>query len=67
MKTVMLESSALFSCRYDKKKKQLEVFFTDGTAHAYQKVPQEIYEALIHAKSPGGYFNGSIRGKYDYE
>jgi KTSC domain len=35
--------------------------------YAYTAVPAEAVEEMVAAESVGGYFNGEIKGSYEYE
>ena len=42
----------------------LHVEFLDGRNYTHPKVPYYHFEGMLNAKSPGGYYNSFIRGKY---
>lgn len=44
----------------------LEVEFTNGSIYQYNKVPSEVYYALLNAESKGKFLNSNIKGKYEY-
>lgn len=66
MEPVTLASSAIHQVRYDTKKKELDVLFSDGTFSSYKNVPLKVYQELITTDSVGYYFNTEIRGKYAF-
>lgn len=45
----------------------LEIKFHSGGVYRYRKVPQDVYEALMAAKSVGRYFHQQIKGVYEWE
>jgi len=44
----------------------LRVWFKNGTAYDYAKVPQSVFMELEKAKSVGSYFAANIKGKYSF-
>lgn len=42
----------------------LYIRFKDGGAYRYDRVPQDVYDALWEAESIGKYFHQAIKGKY---
>jgi hypothetical protein len=58
-------SSVIAEVRYDDERACLEVHFHNGRVYRYLDVPPEEYEALIHARSVGKYFNQEIRTRYE--
>ena len=59
-------SSQIKSAGYDYEEQKLYVEFKNGKVYQYSNVPENIYDNLIKAPSPGSYFNTAIRGIYDY-
>lgn len=57
-------SSVIIAVGYDEGASILEVVFRTGRTYRYFRVPPKAYNALIHAKSIGGYFNREIRRRY---
>lgn len=47
----------LASATYDTEAKELTVEFNNGRSYVYENVDVDTYNALIGAKSAGGYFN----------
>jgi len=66
MKRETVSSSSLESVGYDAKQRVLEVEFIHGAVYQYFDVPLAEYESLLNADSLGRYFNGNIRGNFDY-
>lgn len=58
-------SSNLKSVGYDPETRILEIEFQRGQVYHYQGVPQEVYDGLMAAESPGRYFASEIRPTYD--
>lgn len=61
-----LESSAISTAGYDEEAKVLELKLADGSCYQYLDVPEEIYEELVEAKSPGSFFNEEIVPKFTF-
>lgn len=59
-----LKSSLLASAEYIDP--VLYLTFKDGRKYAYYQVPQEIYQGLITAQSPGKYFHENIHNIYPF-
>jgi len=45
----------------------LRVWFKNGSAYDYDKVPKSEFEALKNAQSVGSHFAANIKGKYEYK
>ena len=43
----------------------LIIEFKRGGSYQYDDVPEEIYNELIEADSPGSYYHKNIKGQYD--
>lgn len=59
-----LSSSNLAGCEYDPDTRVLRIRFKSGRTYNYANVPQDVYEGLLSAPSPGQYFNSAIKGVY---
>lgn len=64
MERHQVDSSVIIAVGYDEGASILEVVFRTGRTYHYFRVPPKAYDALIHAKSIGGYFNREIRRRY---
>lgn len=64
MNRVPVESSNIKAVGYDPASQQLEVEFHSGAVHCYHGVPADKHQAMIAAKSVGGYFHANIRGQH---
>lgn len=60
-----VESSAVISVGYDKKRRVLEVEVEGGEIYQYLDVPAREYFALVSADSVGRYFNQQIKTTYE--
>lgn len=61
MERVPVESEALRSVGYDRRRRVLEVEFASGAIYRYLGVPSRTHAALMQARSLGGYFGEHIR------
>ena len=59
-------SGAIQVSGYDPETRILEVCFPGGAVYQYNGVPVGTYQGLTSARSPGRYFNQSIKGQYPY-
>jgi hypothetical protein len=59
-----VDSSVIAEIGYDDATAILEVRFHNGRRYHYLEVPRSEYDALMSAKSIGGYFNRVIRVRY---
>ncbi len=61
-----VQSSAVVSVGYDKKRRVLEVEVEGGAVYQYLDVPAREYFALISADSVGRYYNQEIKTGYEF-
>lgn len=61
-----VKSSNIQGVSYDVDSQTLYVQFNNGSEYSYAGVPQEEYDSLIEAPSPGSYLNDNIKGQYRY-
>lgn len=61
---VKLTSSFMASAAYSEP--YLYITFTNRQQLTYYQVPQEVFDDLIHAESPGWYYHAKIRNIYPY-
>jgi hypothetical protein len=59
-----VESSNLASVGYQPSTRMLEVEFMRGGVYRYSDVPQDVFDELIAAPSPGSYFAVHIKNTY---
>ncbi len=59
-----LQSAALAYCDYDPATERLTVTFHSGKTYSHEGVPEEVYQGLLTAGSPGGYYASRIKGVY---
>jgi hypothetical protein len=57
-----LDSTAIQSIIWDDG--ELSIYFVDGRAHVYFRVPEQVAVELANADSAGRYFNAYIRDVY---
>jgi hypothetical protein len=61
-----VDSSAVVSVGYDKKRRVLEVEVEGGAVYQYLDVPAREYFALVSAESVGRYYNQRIKADYEF-
>ena len=66
MQRLPIQSTALTGIGYDSATRRLEVEFNDGRVYEYFDVSEPVHAALIASPSKGRYFNGQIRGRFQY-
>lgn len=62
--TQPISSSMLAAVEYDTDSETLEVTFNNGRTYAYENVPQQEYEGLVNAPSPGRYYLNAIKDQF---
>jgi hypothetical protein len=61
-----VESSAVLSVGYDRRRRVLEVEVDGGAVYQYLEVPAREYFALVSADSVGRYYNQQIKANYEF-
>lgn len=61
-----VDSSAVASVGYDRKRHVLEVEVEGGAIYQYLDVPAREYFALVSADSVGRYYNQQIKANYEF-
>jgi hypothetical protein len=61
-----VDSSAVVSVGYDRKRRVLEVEVEGGAVYQYLDVPAREYFALVSAESVGRYYNQRIKAEYEF-
>lgn len=67
MERQSVRSSNLASIGYDEENNILEIEFNHGGIYQYLKVPFDVYEELMNARSHGTYFSANIRNNTSYK
>jgi hypothetical protein len=62
--SAQLRSSALASADYDPITQTLTLNWLRGQSTTYDNVPQEIFEGLKDAASPGAYYHAIIKDQF---
>lgn len=62
-----LGSSSIDTCSHDDEKNILTIRFTSGQTYHYHDCPKHHYDAIIGAKSAGGYLHKNVLGKFKHE
>jgi KTSC domain-containing protein len=61
-----VESTAISSVGYDRRRRVLEVEFVEGGVYQYFGVPADVHAKFLVAESLGNYFTAHIRNDYTY-
>ncbi|MDR7284135.1 hypothetical protein J2X84_002968 [Pseudomonas corrugata] len=59
-----VSSSNLASVGYDEANSLLHIEFNSGKIYEYHGVPESVYQDLINAGSPGGYFHSHVKNVF---
>jgi KTSC domain len=59
-----VESSAIATVGYSKRRKILEVEFVNGAVYRYLDVPGSVYRDLMSAESKARFYDSKIKGHY---
>jgi KTSC domain-containing protein len=59
-----LDSSALATAGYSKRRHILEIEFCNGALYRYLEVPPSIYRDFMSAESKAWYYDWNIKGQY---
>jgi hypothetical protein len=62
-----MPSTVIRSCRYDRRRRELDVVFPSGRRYTYRGVPEKTCDAMKAASSKGGFFNRHIRDHFPFE
>jgi len=61
-----LESSLIREVVYDPFMNVMTVHFKNGGTYDYLEVPEETYQSLLEAPSPGKFFHTDIKNKFEF-
>lgn len=59
-----VQSTALASVGYSKRRHILEIQFANGAVYRYLDVPPSVYRDLMSSESKARYYDSNIRGNY---
>ena len=59
-----VESTAIASIGYNKRRHILEIEFVNGAVYRYLAIRPSVYRKLMTADSKAGYYVANIKGKY---
>ena len=62
-----VNSTNLSQIKYDELTHTMDVKFKNGAQYRYKDVPQEEFDGLMSADSPGGYLRSQIIGVYRHD
>lgn len=61
-----LESSSIASAGYDRRRKVLEIEFSNGGVYRYYNVPEWLYDEFMRAESKGAFVNAYVKPAHPY-
>jgi KTSC domain len=64
MEMVRVNSSAISAVGYDENSRRMKIRFKQGDTYDFCRVPSNIFQGLLSARSKGTYYNDHIRDKY---
>lgn len=64
MEMIRVSSSAILAIGYDATTRRMKITFTEGHTYDFCRVPESVFEGLLHASSKGRYYNDHIRDRY---
>jgi secreted Zn-dependent insulinase-like peptidase len=63
-----VKSSNILTVAYNHETQVMEVLFRgQDTPYSFKKVPKHVYQGLMEAESPGGFFHQHVKGQYEHE
>ena len=65
MDMIQVKSSAISHLGYDSNTKKMKITFKHGKTYDYCTVPQNVFDAFLHASSIGKYYDQYIKDNYD--
>ncbi len=67
MDFIPITSSNIKEVAYNKREKELQICFVNGSLYVYYEVPESVFENLLNAESAGKFFYNTIKNKYACE
>lgn len=64
MEMIHVSSSAISAVGYNPQTRRMKMRFTQGNTYDFCRVPEHIFQGLLHAGSKGTYYNDHIRDRY---
>lgn len=64
MEMIRVNSSAIIAVGYDPQTRRMKIRFSQGDTYDFCRVPEHIFQELLHSRSKGTYYNDHIRDKY---
>lgn len=64
MEMIPVNSSAIRAVGYDTNTARMRIAFVEGQTYDFCRVPQKVFDGLLHASSKGSYYNVHIRDRY---
>jgi len=64
MHMIRVNSSAISAIGYAPQSRRMKITFTQGHTYDFCRVPQNVFDGLLHATSMGSYYNIHIKDRY---
>jgi hypothetical protein len=64
MEMIRVSSSAISAVGYDPATMRMKIQFVQGHTYDFCRVPENVFNGLLHARSKGTYYNDNIRDRY---
>lgn len=64
MEMIRVSSSAISAVGYDPATMRMKIQFVQGHTYDFCRVPENVFNGLLHAWSKGTYYNDNIRDRY---
>lgn len=64
MEMVRVSSSAISEVGYDPITMRMKIRFVQGHSYDFCRVPENVFNGLLNARSKGTYYNDHIRDRY---
>lgn len=64
MEMISVSSSAIAAIGYDPATMRMKIRFVQGETYDFCRVPVNVFQGFLNARSKGGYYNDHIRGLY---
>jgi hypothetical protein len=64
MEMVRVRSSAITAVGYDPASMRMRITFVQGETYDFCRVPANVHDELMRARSKGSYYNDHIRDRY---
>lgn len=64
MEMIRVHSTAITAIGYDPATQRMKITFQQGHTYDFCRVPQRVFDGLLHSSSKGAYYNDHIKDRY---